>query len=129
MKRLTVEAIQSQIPRSLSLDLIGDGSARNPDVFIGILKRWILLHVVIVDEFEEVISPLVMINEIAETGRSAGDCDDIAMLAASLIASIGAQVRFEARFRSRTVPLVMFFVNINFRSKMILPILTQLSGI
>ena len=54
---------------------------------------------VIVDEFEEVcISPLVMINEIAETGRSAGDCDDIAMLAASLIAGIGAQVRFEARF-------------------------------
>jgi hypothetical protein len=100
MKRLIVEAIQSQVPRKLALDLLGWGRARNPETFVGILKRWILIHVTVVDEFEELlISPLEMIKDICQNGRTAGDCDDIAMLSASLLASMGAQTRLQARFR------------------------------
>jgi hypothetical protein len=100
MKRLTVEAIQSQVPRQLALQLIGNGSVRNPSIFVDILKRWVLMHVTIVDEFEELlISPIVMISEIVQLGKSAGDCDDIAMLSAAILASIGAQVRLQARFK------------------------------
>jgi len=100
MRRLVVEAIQSQVPRQLALNLIGFGSVRNPSVFVDILKRWILMHVTIVDEFEELlISPIVMISEIVQLGQTAGDCDDIAMLSASILSSIGAQTRLQARFR------------------------------
>jgi hypothetical protein len=100
MRRLVVEAIQSQVPRQLALTLIGFGSVRNPSVFVDILKRWVLMHVTIVDEFEELlISPIVMISEIVQLGKSAGDCDDIAMLSAAILSSIGAQTRLQARFR------------------------------
>jgi transglutaminase-like putative cysteine protease len=58
------------------------------------------MHVTIVDEFEELlISPIVMISEIVQLGQTAGDCDDIAMLSASILSSIGAQTRLQARFR------------------------------
>jgi len=100
MKRLVIEAIQSQVPRQVALDLIGYGSVTSPDVLVGILKNWILMRVTIVDEFEELlISPLVMISQIQQTGQSAGDCDDVAMLGASLLASIGAATRLQARFQ------------------------------
>ena len=100
MVRLTVEAIQSQIPRSIALKLIGSGSVRNPSVFVNILKYWVLNFVTIVDEFEEVlISPLVMISEVETNGQTSGDCDDVSMLSAAILASIGAQTRFQARFQ------------------------------
>ena len=100
MKRLVIEAIQSQVPRQVALQIIGNGSVRNPSIFVNTLKRWVLMHVTIVDEFEELlISPIVMISEIQQTGQTAGDCDDIAMLSASILASIGAQTRLQARFR------------------------------
>ncbi len=51
----------------------------------------------IIDEFEELLtSPLLMLAEIEATGRASGDCDDLAMLSASILASIGADVRFIA---------------------------------
>lgn len=100
MSRLVIEAIQSQIPRSVAENLLGTGTIRNPDTFVAILKRWLLTYVTIVDEFEELlISPMVMIDSINSRGQAFGDCDDIAMLAASILASIGALTRFQARFR------------------------------
>ena len=99
MKRLVIEAIQAQTPRTLALSLIGSGSIRNPQIFVEILKRWVLMRVTIIDEFEELlISPLIMISEIDQTGQSAGDCDDVAMLAAAILSSIGARTRLQARF-------------------------------
>ena len=100
MKRLVLEALQSQIPRTFALSLIGSGCIRNPDIFVSIFKRWILLHVTIVDEFEELlISPSVMIQQAVNSGQTYGDCDDIAMLAAAILSSIGAQTRLQARFK------------------------------
>jgi len=69
----------------------------NPSMIVRALQNWILLHVDIVDEFEEVlISPVVLIQLIDAQGRAMGDCDDIAMLAASVIASAGAETWFIA---------------------------------
>jgi hypothetical protein len=100
MRRLVVESIQSQVPRTFALSLIGSGSACNPDIFVSILKNWVLLHVTIVDEFEELlISPSVMIRDAVANGQAYGDCDDIAMLAAAILSSIGAATRLQARFK------------------------------
>ena len=81
------------------MNLISGEAAEDPEMFAALLKRFIRMHVTIVDEFEELlISPVILLNEIWRKGRSAGDCDDIAMLAASVLASVGAQVNFKAVF-------------------------------
>jgi transglutaminase-like putative cysteine protease len=100
MKRLIIEAIHSQSPRALALNLLGFGRIRNPENFVDTLKRWFLNYVTIVDEFEELLeSPLLMIEQISQTGQTFGDCDDVAMLAASILSSIGAKTRLQARFQ------------------------------
>lgn len=97
MRRLTIEAIQTQIPRQKALDLMRGFMPADPGVFADVLRNWFLIVVGIVDEFEEVlISPLAMLREIAEKGNTFGDCDDAAMLAAAMLASVGASVRFAA---------------------------------
>ncbi|MCK9570737.1 hypothetical protein M0R72_17440 [Candidatus Pacearchaeota archaeon] len=96
MVRITVEAIHSQYPRFVLQRLLFMNPA-NPSMIVRALQNWILLHVDIVDEFEEVlISPVVLIQLIDAQGRAMGDCDDIAMLAASVIASAGAETWFIA---------------------------------
>ena len=97
MKRLAIEAIHSQLPRHIALDIIELDCSRDPVRFARALEAWLRLRVKIIDEFEEVlISPRVMISEIWKRGYTAGDCDDVAMLAASILASAGAECRFVA---------------------------------
>lgn len=99
MKRLIIEAVQSQKPRQAALDLIRSNYVLNPSIFVEALRNWILLHVTIIDEFEELaISPQMMIDQIESTGMSAGDCDDIAMLSAAMLVSVGAEAQLCACF-------------------------------
>jgi hypothetical protein len=99
MKRLVIEAIHSQVPRNIALSIVHSG-ASNPDNLVLVLKNWIQVHVYLVDEFEELlISPVVMLDEILLSGKTSGDCDDVAMIAASMLASVGADTRLVAVFR------------------------------
>lgn len=99
MKRLIIEAIHTQEPRYKAIELLRVEWVAEPEMFVHAILLWILTHVDIVDEFEEVlISPLIMIREIDRNGRTAGDCDDVAMLSAALLASVGAMTQLCACF-------------------------------
>ncbi len=81
------------------VDLIRSDHVGNPLLLAEALRGWIIRHVNILDEFEEIlISPAQIIDEIELIGVSQGDCDDVAMLAASILASAGAMVRLAACF-------------------------------
>jgi transglutaminase-like putative cysteine protease len=95
MRKLTVEAIQSQAPRSVIVNLIHRSYLKNPEMLAAALDRWIRLRFTVIDEFEELlISPIILLRDIRDKGQCAGDCDDCAMLSASLLASAGSMVRF-----------------------------------
>jgi transglutaminase-like putative cysteine protease len=97
MKRLTLEAIHSQLPRQAVHSLLIYTSPADPPTFAAAVRNWILTCVDVVDEYEELLqSPAVLIAQIARDGRATGDCDDVAMLSASLLASLGAHTRFAA---------------------------------
>jgi len=97
MKRLTIQALQSQPIRKQAESLVYYDLASNPHDFARIVSGWIRRHIVIVDEFEEYLqSPIILVDEIREQGRAFGDCDDVAMLGAALLGSLGAFVRFRA---------------------------------
>lgn len=83
----------------MALQIISGAFVTDPTMIVEALWFWIKMHVTIIDEFEELlISPITMIREIEEKGQSAGDCDDITMLAASIIASAGAETQIKAVF-------------------------------
>lgn len=97
MKRLTLEALRSDEVRACANDIIMMHAAAGPLYFVEAVRTYILAYVCITDEFgETLISPLRMLREIEVYGRTSGDCDDIAMLAASLLAVMGFAVRFKA---------------------------------
>jgi hypothetical protein len=99
MKRLIIEAIHSQFPRQAAIELIQSSFVPYPEIFVSALRIWIEKYVTIIDEFEELlISPIYMIQKIMVSGQAFGDCDDVAMLSASILASIGARVRLLAVF-------------------------------
>ncbi len=99
MKALIINSVYSQKPRQVATDLIRSETVSNPTIFTQALKNWLSIHVDIVDEFEELlIGPERMIDEIWGSGRAFGDCDDVAMLAAAILASIGASVQLVAAF-------------------------------
>jgi hypothetical protein len=99
MKRIVIEAIHSQIPRQAAINLIQSSHVPDPELFVACLRNWIEKHVTIVDEFEELlISPSAMIAQVSHIGQTFGDCDDVAMLSAAILASIGARVRLLAVF-------------------------------
>jgi transglutaminase-like putative cysteine protease len=99
MRHLIIESIDTQKPRSVAVDLIRSEFLANPLDLVEALRSWIIRHVYIVDEFEELlISPSIMIDQINYRGSAAGDCDDVAMLAAAVLASAGAAVRLIAAF-------------------------------
>jgi hypothetical protein len=99
MRELIIEAIQSQEPRRIIDDLIRGGFSLSSSDLAYAVRSWLLLHVILVDEYEEVlISPRIMLNNIADLGTATGDCDDMTMLAASLLASAGAQIQLVACF-------------------------------
>ncbi len=95
MKRLTIEAIQSQLPRDIVVSLIHHSYVHNPDLLVAALDHWLRLRFTIIDEFEELLrGPLLCLQEIELLGRTSGDCDDAAMLGAALLGSSGALIRF-----------------------------------
>lgn len=97
MKRLTIQAIYSPEVRSKAKSFLYFDGALGPHDYVNIVAGWIRRHIIIVDEFEEFLqSPIVLLDEIKQTGRAYGDCDDVAMLGAALLAIIGALVRFRA---------------------------------
>lgn len=97
MKKLTLEALQSDEVRRAANDIITIYVAAGPLYFVEAVHAYILAYVRITDEFgETLISPLRMLREIKRFGRTSGDCDDVAMLAASLFAVMGFGVRFKA---------------------------------
>jgi hypothetical protein len=99
MKRLTIEAIHSQIPREAVIDIMGSGFVKDPATLVALVRRWLRIHFVIIDEFEELLtSPILMIEKIKRDGSAFGDCDDISMLGASLLCSAGILCRFAALF-------------------------------
>lgn len=97
MRRLTIEAIQSQVPRDYVILILRGCYAQNPESLAIGLFHFLMQRIIIIDEFEEVLrSPLILLSEIEANGKTSGDCDDCAMLSASLLASAGAMVRFRA---------------------------------
>lgn len=61
------------------------------------VKAWLTNRYVFTsDPGEMLIHPLKQLADIQARGVVYGDCDDVAMLAASLLASMGYQVRFKA---------------------------------
>jgi transglutaminase-like putative cysteine protease len=115
MKRLTIEAIHSQAPRQVALELIRGAHVADPSLFVDALRNWLLIHVDVIDEFEELlISPVLMLDDIDKNGRTGGDCDDIAMLAASILSSIGALTRFAACFPQSDGSYAHVFVQYKF---------------
>jgi hypothetical protein len=96
MAVLTRRAIESQAPRRI-LGTLLRGTVRDYQMIVAALLQWILIHVDIVDEFEEtLVSPTVMIHEIEIQGTTRGDCDDVAMLGAAILAAAGAWIEFLA---------------------------------
>jgi len=96
---VTIEAIQSQAPRAVAVELIRAEYVADPELFVRALMNWLLITVTIFDEFEELlISPIIMLDEIERRGSTFGDCDDVAMLGASILASAGALCRLTACF-------------------------------
>ena len=99
MRRLIVESIQSQKPRNVVVYLMQSNMVSNPYALAEALRGWIIRHVTLMDEFEELlISPSILIDEIARKGSTVGDCDEIAMLAAAVLSSAGALVQLVACF-------------------------------
>jgi transglutaminase-like putative cysteine protease len=97
MKHLTVRAVQNQTARNQALDILRFTGASDPATLARAIFNWILTHVTVVDEYEELlIPPDEMIMTISRTGYACGDCDDVAMLSAALLCSVGAQCRFMA---------------------------------
>lgn len=81
----------------MALDLIGSAYVTDSRLIAENLRYWLRVHVDIVDEYEELlVSPIRMIREIEDTGGTFGDCDDVTMLAASILASCGAEIKLVA---------------------------------
>ncbi len=99
MKRLIIESIHSQKPRAVAVELIRADHVADPELFVNALLNWFMVRFNVIDEFEELLqSPELLIDNIMEFGSAWGDCDDAAMLAASILASVGAITQICATF-------------------------------
>lgn len=89
-------ALDPEIRRA-SLDLIQSTYATNYQDFVYGLRNFFLRHFQLIDEPDEMItSPSRLLRAIRESGVAWGDCDDAALLAASMFYSLGFAVRFRA---------------------------------
>jgi transglutaminase-like putative cysteine protease len=98
MKELTLLASRSD-PRIRELSLMLSTGLRmsGPVDAAQSIEAFIRRAYVFVDEPEELlIDPSAQLDYYERDGRIHGDCDDAAMLAASLLYAIGLQVRFKA---------------------------------
>jgi transglutaminase-like putative cysteine protease len=97
MARLTNNAIAQSQFREAALQIIGTVSAANQAQAINGIREFVRSHIrLVADPGELLIVPEVMLFLIYTRGWTAGDCDDASMLTASLLGSVGFQVRFRA---------------------------------
>lgn len=97
MAALTNAAIADTQPREAGIAVIGSVDAATQAHAILGIREFVRSHLrLVADPGELLISPLYALAQISAQGWTAGDCDDAAMLVASLLASIGFSVRFRA---------------------------------
>jgi len=95
MADLVHASLLDPVVRQKSLELVS--GSQNPGDLAQSIQRFIRLAVTIVDEPDEMLHrPEWIIRQINEKGYTFGDCDDVAMLSAALLAAAGIPVRFKA---------------------------------
>jgi len=96
MRELTLKAVEAPITRETALSLwtrAGEDVRR----YGAAVRLWVSQHVRFVLEFpEQLHAPDWMLEQIRAHKPVFGDCDDMAMLAAALLLSLGIPVRFAA---------------------------------
>lgn len=98
MAQLVHDAITFPWLREYARKFLGGLYSTNYIEYVQAIDVFLRTSTLIVDEPEELlIHPIRFLRE-AEGGAAMGDCDDIAMAAASLLAVVGIPVRFKAIF-------------------------------
>lgn len=75
------------------------GAGANREAQAGLIRRFLSEHCAFVRDpadIELLTAPAVQLTTIRQTGMTPGDCDDVAVLAASLALAIGLRARFVA---------------------------------
>lgn len=97
MSQLVRDALSYLSIRAYAHGLIDSFYCKSRIHFARTVQQWLRRVVVVIDEPEELlIHPVKMIECIQSHGHVKGDCDDVAMLGATLLAVIGIPVRFKA---------------------------------
>jgi hypothetical protein len=97
MAQLTNESIAQSQFREAALQIIGTVNAANQAGAIIGIREFVRSHMrLVADPGELLIKPDRLLRDIYTQGWTAGDCDDASMLTASLLGSIGFNVRFRA---------------------------------
>lgn len=98
MRNLVWEALLQTVTRETALNIITGLCASGPGEAAGAIDTFLRVVTLIGEPDEMLISPGRLLDMI-EKGSAYADCDDVAMLAAALLASIGIQTRFKAVMR------------------------------
>lgn len=97
MARLVRDALSYISVREYAHSLIDGMYARDHWAYVRTVDGFLRRVMVVIDEPEELlIHPVRMLERVAAHGHVKGDCDDVAMLGATLLAVIGIPVRFKA---------------------------------
>lgn len=92
------KASTSEPMRAKAIDLLQGVYALTPRDYIRAVSQFVRERVTLINEADEIlICPIKMLADI-EAGRAFGDCDDIVLLAGSLVRTLGLPVRLKAVF-------------------------------
>jgi hypothetical protein len=84
--------------RETAIDIVRSMYCGSPSDYVQAVDMFCRRSIMLIHEADEIlIDPLKMLADI-EQGRAAGDCDDVAMLSAALLFSLGIETRFKAVF-------------------------------
>lgn len=98
MAEVSRNAAMTERMREKMIDLLQGLSPATYRDYVQDVETFCKSNVLLINEAEEVlVDPLRMLDDI-DRGKAAGDCDDIAALAASLLYSAGIRTRFKAVF-------------------------------
>jgi transglutaminase-like putative cysteine protease len=97
MSEMVRESARDPAVRRAALDLVQTYYASSYDDFVNGVRSLFLRNFRWIDEPDELITPPGrLLRSIQESGCAWGDCDDGAVLAASLFYALGFAVRFRA---------------------------------
>lgn len=97
MAELVRDAQLHALTRALALDLVTAWRPRSTFDGIHRIRTWVRRHMRFINEPVEILhGPVWMIRTIVNQGRVWGDCDDAAMLAATIGNALGLPARFVA---------------------------------